>query len=111
MVEGWRLLSKRHNLSAMGNVESKKDDGDYLHIPDESWTEGMLEVDEGAMEVDEADAVAFIEQLDQEFLQLDEVVRLMQEEEDEQEQSGRQSHGREKDMWSTVSGTMLRGQT
>ncbi|KAJ1411349.1 hypothetical protein B484DRAFT_435615, partial [Ochromonadaceae sp. CCMP2298] len=60
------------------------------------------------MKVDEADAVAFIEQLDQEFLQLDEVVRLMQEEEDEQEQSGRQSHGREKDMWGTVWGTMLK---
>jgi hypothetical protein len=92
----------------MGNVESKEDDGDYLHIPDESWTEGMVEVDEGAVEVDEADAVAFIEQLDEEFLQLDEVVQLMQEEEDEQEQSGRHSHGREKDMWGTVWGTMLK---
>jgi hypothetical protein len=44
----------------MGNALSKEDDGDYLYTPDESWLEGMLEVDEGEM--------------DNEFLQLDDCV-------------------------------------
>ncbi|KAJ1403322.1 hypothetical protein B484DRAFT_457569 [Ochromonadaceae sp. CCMP2298] len=40
----------------MRGTKIDEDDGDYLYIPDESWLEGMLEVDEGEMDVDEADA-------------------------------------------------------
>jgi hypothetical protein len=107
MVEGCCLQSKRHNLSTMGNAQSKEDDGDYMYIPDESWLEGMLEGDEGEMDVDEADAVAFCQQLDNEYLQLDDCVRRMQDN-IEEAKSGRESHGRTKDLWSSTWGRMLK---
>ncbi|KAJ1439688.1 hypothetical protein B484DRAFT_443840 [Ochromonadaceae sp. CCMP2298] len=91
----------------MGNAQSKEDDGDYMYIPDESWLEGMLEVDEGEMDVDEADAVVFCQQLDNEYLQLDDCVRRMQDN-IEEAKSGRESHGRTKDLWSSTWGRMLK---
>ncbi|KAJ1417438.1 hypothetical protein B484DRAFT_434243 [Ochromonadaceae sp. CCMP2298] len=100
-----------HNLSEMGNVESKCDD--YNELPNASWTDGwrfhdVEEEQQAAMDViAEEEVAAAIEERIPELLRLEDCALEAEVEERDREEWKRQSHNRAIDLWGTTWGRLL----